>query len=99
MFTARSRRLGRPTEEVEPESQRLASPAQVSVSPAADACEHCRNVRIGRLFDRVAFDRGAVFPFVFVPFVVGSHAGVERNQTGVDSRLNVSAMILEFALG
>src|SRR5271170_4447852 len=89
----RSPCVNRVMEQVHAKSQRLAPPAQVGVAPATDALEHRRNVGVGRLLESIALDRAAVFPFVFVPFVRGRDRRVQRDQSGVDPRLHVAAMV------
>src|SRR5216683_274789 len=54
--------------------------------------------RIVGLLDGVTLDRAAVFPFVFVPFVDRGDTRVQGNESGVDSRLHVAAMVAEFVL-
>src|SRR6266581_7643862 len=85
----------RPMEEVDAEAQRIAAPVQVAVAPAADPFEHRGNVGVSRLLERVALDRAAVLPFVFVPFVRRRDKRMQGNQPGIDTGLDIAAMIAE----
>src|SRR6266498_3541830 len=88
----------RAMEQVDAEAQRIATPAQVAVAPAADPLEHRGNVGVSRLLKGVALDRAAVLPFVFVPFVGRRDKRVQRDQPGVGAGLNVAAMIAELVI-
>src|SRR5437879_3455221 len=86
-----------PVKQIKSESQRLAPPTQIAVAPAVHALEERRRVGILRLLARVALDRAAVLPFVFVPFVERRRRRVHRNEGGVDAGANIAAMIHELA--
>src|SRR6266404_6220526 len=86
-------------EQIDAEAQRLAAPVQVAVAPAADSLEHRRNVGVFRSLEGVAFDRAAVLPFVFVPFVGRRDKRMERDQAGFDAGVDVAAMIAELVIG
>src|SRR5271167_1659642 len=94
----RSSRVDGAMEQVRAEAQRLATPAQVGIAPAADALEHRRNVEVSRLLEGIAFDRAALNPFVFVPLVCGRDERVQWNQPSVDPRLYVAPMITTLVL-
>src|SRR5438876_5256633 len=88
----------RPMEEIDAEAQRIAAPVQVAVAPAADPLEHRGNVGVARLLERVALDRAVVLPFVLVPFVGRRDKRMQGNQSGIDTGLNVAAMIAELVI-
>src|SRR5208283_50691 len=91
--------VGRAMEQVCAEAQRLAAPAQVRVAPATNALEHRRNVGVCRLLERIALDRAAVFPFVFVPFVRGRDNRMQGDQSDIDTRLDIAAMVTKLVRG